>query len=308
MMKKILLISLLLVLALRGFSQQDPQYSLYMFNPIGVNPGYAGSREVLSAVLLHRSQWIGLDGAPTTQAFSINMPLKNKKMGIGLQFTNDKIGPNTSQTIKGTYAYRLKLGNGKLALGLSGGVFNYHYDWSKIEYKQQDDVIPTYASESFTLPTFDFGLYYNTKTFYAGVSIENLNEAQYNLVTSFNANDGNGSSKKVSHIYATAGKAFILTENLVLKASAMLRFANSEASIDLNVGLLLKNRIYFGTSIRSNALILLTEINITKKLRLGVAYDIGTTELSKTTGGSLEIFLGYDVNLFKSKVISPRYF
>lgn len=304
-MKKTLLIAIVLLSVLQSFSQQDAQYSLYMFNPIGVNPGYAGSREVLSAVLIHRSQWIGLEGAPTTQAFSLNMPLRNKKMGIGLQFANDKIGPNTSQLIKGTYAYRLKLGNGRLALGLSGGVFNYHYDWSKIEYKQQDDAIPTYASESFMIPTFDFGLYYNTHTFYLGLSVENINEAQYNLISTDSVASN---AKKNAHIYATVGKAFVMNANLVLKTSALVRLTNSGGSVDLNVGLLLKNRIYFGTSIRQNAFILLTEINLTKKLRMGVAYDIGTSDLAKSSSGSFEIFLGYDLKLFKSKIVSPRYF
>ena len=114
-MKKIVLISMLCMMGLQGFSQQDPQYSLYMFNPLGVNPGYAGSREVLSAVLIHRSQWIGMDGAPETQVLSINTPLKNKKMGLGLQIVNDNIGAHTNQTLKATYAYRLKMGRGKLA-------------------------------------------------------------------------------------------------------------------------------------------------------------------------------------------------
>ncbi|HRN42181.1 MAG TPA: type IX secretion system membrane protein PorP/SprF, partial [Vicingus sp.] len=81
-MKKILLI-LTLLTALKGFAQQDPQYSLYMFNPLGVNPGYAGSREALSGVLVHRSQWVGLEGAPVTQAFSVNSPLKIRSMGVG---------------------------------------------------------------------------------------------------------------------------------------------------------------------------------------------------------------------------------
>lgn len=305
MMKKLIFIAMLLVMSLDTFSQQDPQFSMYMFNPLGVNPGYAGSREVLSAVLVHRSQWIGLDGAPETQAFSLNMPLGNKKMGVGIQFYNDKIGPHTTQIIKGTYAYRLKLGGGRLAFGLSGGVLNYNYDWNKIEYKEQDDAIPVNAAENFMIPTVDFGLYYNTNTFYAGFSIENINEAEYNLIS---LDSVESESKKYATSMATIGKAFVLNDNLVLKTSALFRMSNADASVDLNVGVLLKNRIYFGTSIRKNALILLTEMNITKKLRMGVAYDIGTTELAKSTSGSLEIFIGYDVRLFKSKVISPRYF
>ena len=173
-MKKILII-LTVLTALNGFAQQDPQYSLYMFNPLGVNPGYAGSREALSAVLVHRSQWVGLKGAPVTQAFAINTPLKNKSMGVGLNVTNDKIGPKNILSATAVYAYRIKIGSGKLAFGLRGGIQNYNYNWDMIEYKNQEDQIPNTAVGSFVIPTFDFGMYYHTNTFYAGIALEHLN-------------------------------------------------------------------------------------------------------------------------------------
>lgn len=288
-----------------SFSQQDPQYSLYMFNPLGVNPGYAGSRELLSAVLIHRSQWIGLDGAPETQSFAINTPLKNKNMGVGLQIVSDKIGPKTTQLLKGTYAYRLKLGGGKLAFGLSGGVINYNYNWGKIEYKEQDDAIPTTASNSFMIPSFDFGIYYNTHTFYLGLSTEHLNEAKYNLIS---VDTTNSTAKKYANSKLTVGKAFILNDNVVLKTSLLVRMSGTSASADLNSGLLFKNKFLFGVSLRRNALILLSEINLSKKLRMGLAYDLDANDVANSSSGSIEFFLGYDVSLFKSKVVSPRYF
>ncbi|NQX97205.1 MAG: type IX secretion system membrane protein PorP/SprF [Flavobacteriales bacterium] len=318
-MKKIILISMLCILGLQGFSQQDPQYSLYMFNPLGVNPGYAGSREVLSAVLVHRSQWIGLEGAPETQVLALNSPLRNKKMGLGLQIINDKIGAHNTVTIKGTYAYRLKMGKGKLAFGLSGGIQSYTYDWAKVEYKDAEDAIPTTSAESFIIPTVDFGIYYNTRTMYLGVAAEHINQASFGFSkvdgittsqngTTLNGGVGSGTAKKYANIIATFGKAFIINDDLVLKASTLLRFSNGGGSIDLNGGVLLKNKIYFGASLRQNAVVLLTELNITKNLRMGIAYDLDVSDVAKSTSGSLELFLGYDVGLFKSKIVSPRYF
>ena len=292
--------------AMQGFAQQDPQYSLYMFNPLGVNPGYAGSRELLSGVLIHRSQWVGLDGAPETQALAINTPMKNKKMGLGLQIINDKIGPRTTQTLSASYAYRLKLGSGKLAFGLRGGIVNYSYDWNKIEYKDDEDAIPTTANESFMLPTFDFGMYYNTRTFYMGLAIDHINEAKYHLLQS--QDTVTSDAKQYSNSIFTIGKAFMLNDDLVLKTSSLIRASNSTGNIDINVNLLIKNRILFGFSLRKNTLILLTEINITKNLRMGAAYDYDRSDLATSTSGSFEVFLGYDIGLFKSKVVSPRYF
>lgn len=304
-MKKAILIGLLLVGGLQSFAQQDPQYSLYMFNPLGVNPGYAGSREVLSAVLVHRSQWIGLEGAPETQTLAINSPLKNKRMGVGLQIVNDNIGPRTTQSVTATYAYRLKLAGGKLAFGLRGGILNYNYNWDKIEYKDQGDVIPNTADESFMLPTFDFGIYYHTKTFYIGWAADHLNNAKFNLLDSDTAVSN---ARVYSNFKVTIGKAFMLNDNLVLKTSVLLRATQTAGSIDINASFLIKNSIMFGVSARQNALVLLTELNLTDNLRMGVAYDFDGSDLTNYHSGSFEIFLGYDVGLFKSKVMSPRYF
>jgi len=297
----------LCVIGLQGFSQQDPQYSLYMFNPMAVNPAYAGSREVLSGVLVHRSQWIGLKGAPETQVLAINSPLRNKKMGLGLQIINDKIGAHTTQTLKATYAYRLKMGKGKLAFGLSGGVINYSYDWAKVDYKDAGDVVPETSNESFMLPTVDFGIYYNTKTMYLGVGAEHLNQSSFGLEQDV-ATTSTVAAKQYVNITGTFGKAFVLSDNLVLKTSLLLRLADAAGSIDINGGVLIKHKIFFGASLRPNALIVMSELNLTKDLRMGVGYDIDRSEVGKSSTGSLEIFVGYDVGLFKSKVISPRYF
>jgi type IX secretion system PorP/SprF family membrane protein len=305
-MKKLLLI-IALVSALPSFAQQDPQYSLYMFNPLGVNPAYAGSREVLSGVLIHRSQWIGLEGAPETQVLSLNSPLKNKNMGLGLQIVNDKIGPRNTQYLSGSYAYRLKLGGGKLAFGLRAGVINYNYDWQKIEYIDAEDAIPTTGAENIMVPTFDFGIYYNTNTFYIGLAFDHLNEAKFNLLSS--SDTVNSEAKTASHTTATIGKAFVLNDNLVLKTSLLLRGSNTAGNLDINGSLLIKNKVLFGLTVRSSrALVLMTEINLTKNLRMGAAYDFDNSDVASSTSGSFEIFLGYDIGLFKSKVISPRYF
>ncbi|OFY93278.1 MAG: hypothetical protein A3K10_17700 [Bacteroidetes bacterium RIFCSPLOWO2_12_FULL_31_6] len=304
-MKKIFII-LIILTAVKSFAQQDPQYSLYMFNPMGVNPGYAGSREVLSAVLVHRSQWIGLEGAPVTQTLAINSPLKNKNMGVGLQIVNDNIGPRTTQTLAATYAYRIKLGSGRLAFGLRGGILNYHYNWDKIEYRDQEDAIPSTAEESFIIPTFDFGMYYNTSTFYLGLAADHLNTAQFHLLNK--QDTSNSTARQYANITGTVGKAFVINDNLVLKTSILLRATKTAGNIDLNASLLIKDKILFGITLRTNALVVLTEINLSKNLRMGIAYDYDGTELSKYNSGSLEIFLGYDLGLFKSKVVSPRYF
>ncbi len=307
-MKRILLI-LTLLTVLKGFAQQDPQYSLYMFNPLGVNPGYAGSREALSGVLVHRSQWVGLEGAPVTQAFSVNSPLKIRSMGVGLNVTNDKIGPKSIITATAVYAYRIKVGAGKLAFGLRGGIQNYNYNWDMIEYKDKEDQIPNTAVGSFVIPTFDFGLYYNTNSFYAGLALEHMNEAQYSFTKSM-INTQNG-AQVYSHITGTIGKAFVINNELVLKTSTLIRSdRQGNGNIDVNGSVLINKTIQFGLTLNTRkSIIILAEYNINRNFRLGYAYDHNFSALTQTTGsGSHEIFVGYDFNLSKTRVTSPRYF
>jgi type IX secretion system PorP/SprF family membrane protein len=307
-MRRILLI-LTLLTALKGFAQQDPQYSLYMFNPLGVNPGYAGSREALSGVLVHRSQWVGLEGAPVTQAFSVNSPLKIKSMGVGLNVTNDKIGPKNIITATAVYAYRIKVGAGKLAFGLRGGIQNYNYNWEMIEYKDKEDQIPNTAVGSFVIPTFDFGLYYNTNTFYAGVALEHMNEAQFSFTKAMT--ETTNGAQVYSHITGTIGKAFVINNELILKTSTLIRSdRQGNGNIDVNGSILINKTLQFGLTVNTRkSIIILAEYNISKVFRMGYAYDHNYSDLTQTTGsGSHEIFVGYDFNLSKTRVTSPRYF
>ena len=92
-MKTKLFSFVLMFTALVSFAQQDAQFTQYMYNTININPAYAGSRGALSVFALHRTQWVGLDGAPVTNAVSVNTPFNNSRLGLGVSIINDKIGP-----------------------------------------------------------------------------------------------------------------------------------------------------------------------------------------------------------------------
>ena len=163
------------------------------------------------------------------------------------------------------------------------------------------------------IPSIDFGIYYNTRTLYIGLAAEHLNQATFDIsevepANSLNAGEGSETSKKDINIIGTFGKAFVINDKLVLKTSVLTRLSSGGISMDLNGSLLIKNKILFGISLRQNAIIVMTEINLTKSLKMGVAYDLDGSDVAKSTSGSFEVFLGYDLGLFKSKVISPRYF
>jgi type IX secretion system PorP/SprF family membrane protein len=304
-MKKLIIFTFCFVTAMQTFAQQDPQYSQYMFNQMAINPAYAGSKEAISTSAFIRSQWTGIEGAPKTQTVSAHGPLKKKKVGIGFSVIADQIGPKKSVGVMGSYAYRIQIKNGKLSFGLRAGVFNYTYNWDDIVYKDQGDVYNTHNQTSKIVPTADAGLYYYTNTMYMGLSATHLYSGRLTSVSSMN-----GDNAKLSpHLFFTFGKAWSLSENLIFNPSLMLKTAKgSPSTADLNFSFLLKQRLWLGLSARSTyGFVVYAQCNITEKFKLGYSYDYGINKIGKVGGGSHEIMLGYDFNISKSKITSPRY-
>ena len=167
-MKKIILLVSIACSAVLGVAQQDAMYTHYMFNTLAVNPGYAGSRDALTVTALHRSQWVGFDGAPTTQTLTIHSPVSSDKFGFGLSSVNDQIGPINTFSAYADFAYRIALGNqgSKLAFGFKGGLSMLSANLRALETETAGDQAFNNNIESQLLPNFGFGLYYSNSNWY----------------------------------------------------------------------------------------------------------------------------------------------
>lgn len=101
---------------------------------MAVNPAYAGSRGVLSIAGLHRSQWIGLEGAPKTQTLNFHTPVSDR-VGIGLSIVNDEIGNGTNQEtyFDGVFSYTIPLSReAKLSFGVKASAHLLNLDFNKL--------------------------------------------------------------------------------------------------------------------------------------------------------------------------------
>lgn len=289
-------------------AQFAPQFNQYYFNPILVNPAYAGTRGMLSVVGVHRSQWVGFEGAPSTQSFAIHSPNRRKNMGLGLQLLNDQLGPKSTVAISGVYSYKLRVGRGKLGMGLRASLYNYTFDWSKIEYKESGGYALNEGRESYLTPSFDLGFFYNDKYNYVGLELSHLNQGRLG-VQAENVNIESTARQRAQAIII-AGRAMKINRELIFKPSLLARLAiDQPAFFDLNASFLIKNKLWLGGSYRRGyGVVIMSEYHIDKSLRVGYSYDIATTTLNKSNWGSHEIFIGYDVNILRSRVVSPRYF
>lgn len=305
-MKKAFLF-LLIVIAGHSYGQQDAIYSQYMFNPFAINPAYAGSRNSYSAVLLHRSQWVGMPGAPSTQSFAVHAPAAKSGIAWGINFAHDQIGPSRNIVAAATGAYIIKFDKSKLAFGLRAGIYNTVLDRSKLNFKEDFDQLDIGGKEGAMVPSFDFGAYYYKTKFFVGLAINHLTKHTFN----FNDYPDTTVTNMVlrRHIMINAGYVWEIKRNFVLKPSAMLKAVpGAPVNLDLNVSALFYKRFWLGLGLRNqSSIVLMTDINITDYMRVGYAYDINYNKLGGYNKGSHEVFLGFDFNLKNTQTISPRY-
>lgn len=300
-MKKFILI----LIASSSFAQQDALFSQYMFNPFAINPAYAGSRSSISAVLLHRSQWLGLDGAPHTQTLSMHSKIGETGLAVGGNIAHDVIGPSRNVYGSLTAGYHLQMKVGFLSFALRGGVFNSVMNQSMITFDNATDQFNTGGSQSAMVPSFDFGMYYYSNRFFAGLSVNHLTKHQFK----FDAYPDNAAIFLKRHFMFNTGAVFKASEKIVLKPSVLLRYsAGSPFSADFNFSMLYNSFWWIGASLRNlNSIVFLTEFNITDYLRAGYSYDLTLNKLKSYNTGSHEIFIGFDFTTKKDKNISPRY-
>ncbi|WP_296316812.1 PorP/SprF family type IX secretion system membrane protein [Winogradskyella sp. UBA3174] len=309
-LSKFLSIVILLLCVTTAFSQQLPQFTQYMFNTISINPAYAGSRETFSAVGLHRSQWVGLEGGPETQTLSIHAPLRNEKIGLGLSFINDELGYENFSYIYGDFSYTIRTGlNSKLAFGIKGGFTHYNLDEELLnDPSVVNDPFFNNVSNRWS-PNIGAGLYWHSERWYVGLSAPRILNTDYN-------NGGQGqidyvALERISY-YFTGGYVFDLSETTKLKPSVLLKATNgAPLSFDISANFLFNNTFWIGGSYRVNqsaaALGAIADFQISKQMRIGYAYEYPISDLRPYTSGTHEVLLMFEV--FKSKRIkSPRYF
>ena len=179
-MKSRLLLFILILVGISSQAQQDAQFTQYMYNTINVNPAYAGSRGVTSIFGMHRTQWVGIEGAPQTNSFSVNTPLGESKVGLGLSVVSDKIGPTVDNNLAADFSYTIQTSDTyKLAFGLKAGGSFFNLDVSLLDPNNPID--PSLTNYNKFNPQIGGGLYLHSEKTYVGVSIPNfLQTNRYN--------------------------------------------------------------------------------------------------------------------------------
>jgi len=305
-MKRIIVAIITILSVVQMNAQQDAMFTHYMYNTLGVNSGYAGSRDALTVTLLHRTQWLGFEGAPQTQTLTLHSPFKDNKMGLGLSVINDKIGPTKSTSIYGDFAYRLTVSEkATLAFGLKAGVNMYNSEINGLSTSENNDVA-FQGDVTKTTPNFGFGVYYYTDKFYLGLSTPRLMETKLN----------SGEAIDKRHYFLIAGTVFDLTDDIKLKPTGFMKVTDgAPIEGDITGTLIFNDKFRLGAMFRTgDALGLLLGLDITDQLSFGYSFDWSYrsdwNNVEKTIQRtSHELMLRYDF-IYKNeeKIRSPRYF
>ena len=309
------LISSISLLNIVLYAQQDAQYTQYMYNTISVNPAYAGSRGVMSITGLHRSQWVGLEGAPRSQTLGFHTPLgQSQKVGLGVSLVNDEIGPTQETYIDIDFSYTINTSEkGKLAFGLKAGghLLDVNFD-ALSKFDISDPRFSNNIDNKFS-PNVGLGAYYYTQKFYFGFSIPNLLETDHfdenNLDTSKGASVI--AEERVNYYFIT-GYTFDISEKLKFKPALLTKMVfGAPLQADLSANFLLYDRLTLGAAYRwSAAFSGMVGFQVSDQLLIGFAYDRETTELGNTlyNDGSYEVVIRFELFKKYNRLLTPRFF
>ncbi len=289
-----------------SFAQQDAQFTQYMYNTINVNPAYAGSRGALSIFGLYRTQWVGLDGAPETGCISVNSPINNSNLGVGLSLVNDKIGPTNENNISVDLSYTIQTSaDFKLSFGIKGTANLFNLDVNKLNPDVAGDPQFQDFDNKFS-PNVGAGIYYHSDKAYLGLSVPNFIETNR-----YNDNDIAIYKDKINY-YFIAGYVFDLDKYQYIKFKPALLTKMVEGAplqVDVSANFMFIDKFVVGVAYRwSASLSAMVGFQISDGLYLGYGYDRETTNLSNYNSGSHEIFLRYEFVTKNGKMTTPRFF
>lgn len=298
-------------------AQQDAHYTQFMFNKLSINPGYVVAQDYACASCLHRSQWSGFEGAPTSQSFNLRVPFPKSNVGVGLSINRDVIGPSKSITTNLIYGYRIKFKDGNLGVGLQGSIKNYQVDFSNSNASREGDSAIGMDMSSQTFVNVGAGLYYYTPKYYIGISVPHIIKNDISLISSQLANNSDF-TKETLHSFLMTSVIFDISPQVKIKPALLLKYAkNAPFDMDINANLIFFDRFWAGMTYRiggfqnnglGESIDLILQYQINNHLRLGAAYDFALSDVRKYSSGTYEILLDYCLAPRNKLLTNPRFF
>ena len=304
MIKKIIYTAVLSIGGILGVSaQQESQYTQYMYNTSLFNPAYTGSRGVGSFFGSFRSQWVGLEGAPTNGSISYHTPIpKAKGIAVGGSIFRETIGIEKKTSIAVDVAYTLRFEKSRLAFGIKGAANLFQINYDDLDLARRD--VNMTGNESVFSPNIGAGIYWYTDKYYIGFSVPNMLETTH-------YKEGSVSILKNSqHLYLVGGYVFEVSDTVLFKPAILGKMVSgAPMQVDVSANFMFNEQFVLGAAYRWDAAVsALAGFQINERWFIGYSYDFETGGLSKYNSGSHEVFLRYELAKLYKTVVSPRFF
>ncbi len=298
-------------------AQQFAQSSLYNYNVYGFNTAVAGIEENLSISADLRRQWLGLEGAPSTQFINAHLPIFFTSGGFGVEVKNTTIGVTRNLRASLSYNQILNVGeNTRISIGLSGGLDQHSFDGQDLRtpdgsYEPGNithaDLILSESNESAIAPIISASMYLKHKQLSVGLSADNL------LATTFEFDTERSDIvfNQIRHYYGYVNYELDLGNDLILRPSLLLKAESAELQVDLNIAAELQEMFLFGVGYRgynaqsNDSVVFQGGIKMNNNLQFIYAYDFGLSDLVSTHTGSHEILIRYEIKTNLGRGLPP---
>ncbi|MCE1198252.1 MAG: type IX secretion system membrane protein PorP/SprF [Marinilabiliales bacterium] len=298
---------LLLFSCLNLSAQQDPVFNQYMNNLLTIQPAYAGMSGYVNMTALSRIQWVGFDGAPNTNTFTIQGPFKKYNVGLGLSIISDRFGPVRQTGVYADYSYRVLLENDTyFSFGMKGGFNRYEALMTDLVVHDPSDPVAAFDINKKYLPNFGIGFIWHADQFFLGASVPKI------FKNKINSDSGATIYQEEMNFYAMGGYVLDVNDFIKFKPTVLARWSeNTPTIIDFSANGLFYDRVWLGATYRmKNSYGLLFQIYVTNSIKLGYAYDLTSFRPSQYNAGTHEFMLSYDFPVVRKRFcrFTPRYF
>lgn len=308
--KNIALLLLVLIIGAgeEAVAQQDPMYSMYMFDKMLINPAYTGSADWMVGTAKHRSQFVGMADGPSTQTLNFHSPIKSRYVGLGFKVINDRIAIMKNLNASAFYSYHLNLGGGKFSIGLETGIYNRTINYNELVVTDlADNALPTNAVSAL-VPDASWGVYYQKEQFYMGFAQNHIIKARFKDNV-----DGVSDSHLFTHTNFIIGNVFDFKGKWSLETSSLMKSVQgSPTQFDVNAVAYYDDMVGVGAQFRTgDAVSAILRVHVNESIRISYAYDVTISELSTYSNGAHELVVSYGVKLpppRTEKEIHPRYY
>jgi type IX secretion system PorP/SprF family membrane protein len=303
-MKRFLLSIFFVFAASIGFAQQDPQFTMWQFDRLSVNPAMSGFDRMHSITALHRDQWDGLDKDPKTYLFNYSGTFGAKQnIGFGSTIYSEVLGQQQNTVVRFSPSYHLSISNGNFfSAGVSVGMYQTKLGANWVYIDSGDPTIPTNERNQ---GGADVGLglsVYKPNQYYFGVSATHLAGPNLEDV----------GIEMVPHIYVMGGYEAAIGTDLVVRPNVLFKTDAASRQFDLNADVMFKKMFWGGLAYRLGDAIA-PYVGFQKSfaqvdqgvrtmdhgIKLGYSYDVTTSLLKDYSAGSHEIFVTYSMKFNK---------